>query len=347
MRNGKICEKDFKYIADHYNFSILKNTNVFITGATGLLGSQIICFIDYLNEKADYNTRIFALVRNMDKGKMILRSSSLPDMISLVEGDIKSDFNIMHPVDYIIHGASITESKEFIRHAVETIDIAVNGTINVLEFSRKKNVKSVVYLSSMEAFGITDGNKEVREENLGYIDILNTRSSYPESKRMCECLCASYAEEYNVPVKMVRLSQTFGPGIAYNDTRVAAQFARAVIESQDIILKTEGKTKRPVLYTRDAVSAVLTVLLRGENGKCYTAANPETFKTIRETAEMVAEKIAQNHINVTFNIDNSKEYAPNLNLNLNIDKLRSLGWKPSVGLEEAYRNMIETMRENT
>lgn len=160
---------------------------------------------------------------------------------------------------------------------------------------------------------------------------------------MCENLCACFAAEYGLYAKSVRLTQTFGPGISYSDTRVAAYFARCVIENENIVLKTDGKTKRPILYTRDAVSAILTVLRSGKKSECYTAANPATFATIKETAEMIAEKIAGGKIGILFDIENPAEYAPNLNLNLNVEKLSNIGWKPSVGLESAYRRMIEYM----
>lgn len=198
----------------------------------------------------------------------------------------------------------------------------------------------------MEAFGITDGKKVVRENDLGYIDVLNPRSSYMESKRMCENLCVCFASEYNVPAKMIRLTQTLGAGIDYNDTRVAAYFARCVLEKKDIVLKTKGDTKRPILYTSDAVSAILTVLLKGEIAQVYTAANPETFLTIRETAKMIVNQIAKKSINLKYDIKEVPfEYAPNLNLNLNVDKLCSLDWKPVVDLKTSYERLIEGMRE--
>ena len=162
---------------------------------------------------------------------------------------------------------------------------------------------------------------------------------------MCECLCAGYAAEYDVPVKIARLTQTLGAGINYNDTRVAAQFMRSVLENKDIVLKTEGKTRRPIVYISDAVSGILTVLLKGQNGESYTVANRNTVATIRETAEMIAHTIANDKIKVVFDIDVPKEYAPNLNLNLNLntDKLESLGWKAKINLEESYRRMIENI----
>lgn len=345
MTQSIILTQDFAQIVQNYDFSELKGKSVFVTGSTGLLGSQLVLFMDYLNQIKNYEIKIYALCRSEEKAKCVFGESFL--RIHCVIGDVLNFPQITDSIDYVIHGASITASKEFINHAVETIDIAVNGTLNVLRFAETKNVKSFVYLSSMEAFGVTDGKGEVREEDLGYIDISSPRSSYMESKRMCENLCACFAAEYGLDAKSIRLAQTLGAGIDYNDTRVAAYFARSVIEKTDIVLKTEGKTKRPILYSADAVSAILTVLLKGEKGNVYTAANPATFKTIRETAEMIVDKIAKNTIKLTFEIKEvPAEYAPNLNLNLNIDKLSSLGWKPKVGLQEAYERLVNAMRES-
>ena len=145
---------------------------------------------------------------------------------------------------------------------------------------------------------------------------------------------------------MIRLTQTLGAGIDYNDSRVAAYFARCVLEKTDIVLRTKGATKRPILYSADAISAILTVLLCGQNAQVYTAANPETFVTICETAEMICKKIAHDKIKLTFDIkEPANQYAPTLNLNLNVDKLSSLGWQPLVGLQAAYERLIAGMKE--
>lgn len=151
----------------------------------------------------------------------------------------------------------------------------------------------------MEAFGITDSSLEyVKEDDLGYIDIHNVRSSYSEGKRICECLCSSYAREYNVPVKIARLAQTFGAGIPYEENRVFAQFAKSAINGNDIVLHTAGQSVGNYCYTRDVVKAILLLLIRGNNGEAYTVANPASSITIRGMAEMVAKELADDKIKV-------------------------------------------------
>ena len=71
-----------------------------------------------------------------------------------------------------------------------------------------------------------DDEMPLTEEMQGYVDPLNVRSSYSMGKRMCECMCVSAYKEYGVPVKIARLAQTFGAGIAASDNRVFAQFAK-------------------------------------------------------------------------------------------------------------------------
>lgn len=346
MTKFEILEEDFLSLKKTFDFSSLKNSSVFVTGATGLLGSKILLFLDFLNRTEGFSMKLIGLIRNEEKAKIVFGNSF--QNITFIIGDILKLPEIPQRIDYIIHGASITSSLDFVGKPVETIDIAVNGTMNILRLAQTKAVKSMVYLSSMEVFGITLPDKmTVSEADYGYIDILSTRSSYSESKRLCECLCHSFSKEFSLPVKIARLTQTLGAGIDYNDTRVAAQFARAVIEGHDIVLKTSGATKRPVIYSSDAVSAILTVLLKGSNGQAYIAANEDTFSTIRETAEMIVSEIADDKIKLVFDIkDIPQEYAPNLNLNLNLNTslLRSLGWSPQVGLKQAYQRMIKGMK---
>ena len=319
------------------DFSVFKDSSALITGSTGLIGRALV------KELVSLGAQVYACCRSSQKFKDCFPNNS---NIIPVYGDICTLDTNSIDADYIIHAASTTTSKDFVDKPVETIRTAVGGTLNILDQCKDKKLKGFVYISSMEAFGVTPSdNRDIRETDLGYIDVMSVRSSYSESKRLCENLCASYASEYDVPAKIVRLAQTVGPGVSYTDNRVTVQFARSVIEGKDIVLKTEGKTKRPILYIDDAVAAILTVLLSGKPGECYTAANPDTFCTIRETAKAIIHQIAQDKIKLVFDLDPNAGYAPDICLNLNVDKLKALGWEPKVGLVESYRRLIESLKK--
>ena len=222
---------------------------------------------------------------------------------------------------------------------------AINGTLRLLELARVNPVKSFVYLSSMEVYGTPHSDEKIYEDHPTDLLTTDVRTCYPESKRMCENLCASYASEFGVPTKMIRLTQTFGTGVSYNDGRVFAEFARCVIEKRDIILKTKGETKRSYLYTADAVTAILSVLLHGEKGVAYNAANEETYCSIYEMACMAA-KLCDVPLQVVIaESDNVRAlgYAPTLHMNLSTEKLAQLGWKPRYDLSQMYLRMIRTM----
>ena len=171
---------------------------------------------------------------------------------------------------------------------------------------------------------------------------MSVRSCYPEVKRLCENMCAGYVSQYGVPAKIIRLTQTFGEGVKYDDKRVFAEFARCAVEGRDIVLKTKGETRRNYLYTDDAAEAILTVLDKGVAGEAYNAANEDTYCSIREMAELVAGKCSGGKIKVRIEETDSTKlgYAPTLHMNLDTGKLQALGWHPTIGLEEMYNRLI-------
>lgn len=310
---------------------------ILISGATGLIGQALV------RSLISTDAYVIAAVRNREKAIKLLGKES--ERLKYLVCDITSMKIGVMDVDYIIHAASQTSSKAFVNEPVETIMTAIQGTKNMLDIARKSKVKGFVYLSTMEVYGSPSTNEKIDENHSTNLNTMKVRSCYPESKRMCENLCVSYANEYGVPVKIVRLTQTFGPGVSYDDGRVFAEFARCVIEEKDIILHTKGETRRNYLYIKDAVDAILTVLKKGDIGEAYNAANEETYCSIYEMACLVAEKCANNTIKVIINEaeENQFGYAPVLSMNLDTSKLRELGWMPTCGLERMFNEMIKYM----
>lgn len=342
-----VLREDLEYILDKSGLPLdkMKDSSVLVTGATGLVGSQLTRFLVYANEKLGLGMNVIAMVRSREKAESILGSEICG--LEYFVSEITEPVSYSGKVDFIIHTASITASKMMISAPVETIDTAVTGTKNLLELAKEKNVKSFVYISSMEVYGSFAEEKYVSEDDMGYINPMTIRSNYPLSKRICENMCAAYSAEYNVPAKIARLSQTFGAGILPGENRVFAQFARSAMSGSDIVLHTKGLSEGNYCYTRDTVAAILLIMLEGKNSEAYNVSNENTHITIADMAKMVAEKIADGKIKVIFDIpeDNKFGYAADTKMKLNTEKLCSLGWTPSVNLEEAYRRLIDSMQQ--
>lgn len=326
----------------------------FITGLTGYIGKLITKELLRSPEYQEGQIDIIGLVRHPEKiGEVIGR---VPDAhFTWIEGDCRDDFwkstkleeRLGKPVDYIIHCAAPTSSSYMISNPVETADSIVSGTRNVLELARRLRPKSMVFLSSMEVYGcVPDFGRPRSESELGEISLDAARSCYPLGKRMAEHYCHIYQKEYGIPVKIARLAQTFGRGVLPADHRVYMQFAKAVIEQKDIVLQTSGLSMGNYCAAEDAVSAILLILKKGSNGEAYNVVNEAETRSIREMAELVANQVAQGRIGVKIREEDILKtgYAPHTLLRISGEKLRRLGWRPTKGLVEMYRDMIEELQ---
>lgn len=327
--NNSIFEEDIKNIINDFDMSVFDGKTILVTGATGLIGK--LCVKSLLN--SGYNTQVIALVRDEEKAKNIFGESK---RLTYLVQDINQRINTTRRVDYIIHAASTTSSKDFVEKPVETIYTAINGSRNVLEFAKNKRLEGMVYLSSLEIYGVNE-KENIKEEDYGYIDILNPRSSYSESKKMVETMCISYGTEYGVPVKIARLAQTFGAGVSISDNRVFAQFAKAIINKENIILHTKGETKRNYCYTTDAVRGIFTILTKGENNNAYNVANENSYYSISEMAHLLENEYTKGE----YKIDEvNRGYNPTVKIALNTEKLNALGWEAKVNLKEMFDRLI-------
>lgn len=334
--------KDIKEFAENFSLvELFANSKILITGASGLIGSVLIhCLL-----ALDKNIRVVAPVRNAGKAANMF-SADEQKFIQLIECDIvRYDYSQLEDIDYIVHCAAPTASKFFVEHPVETFDIIYSGTKVLLDYAKKHAVKGFVYLSSLEVYGeIHDDTTPVTEDVQGYLDVMAVRSSYPMAKRAAENLCCLYVSQYGVPAKVARLTQTTGAGIAKDDNRVIAQFARLASQGQDIVLHTTGEAARPYCYTTDAISAILYILIKGSVGEAYNVANEETYISARGMAEYLRENFYHS-INVKVELNDNMGYAPATKQRLSAGKLRGLGWRPQQGLKEIFEKLIAYFNE--
>ncbi len=340
---------DIAVIENYFDQLKFGGSTIMVTGSTGLIGSIIVkSAISYNKNNPSNIIKLVAMARNKDKALSVYKEyfSSAEDAeklgIIFCFQDICSPIDTKIKCDYIIHTANATNSKFLVSNPVEVMDSIYIGTRNVLEYAKNSNAKGAVYLSSMEVFGSVDSKQRITENGLGYVDIQNVRSCYPEGKRLAECMCKAYCSEYGVPVKVARLAQTFGAGVLPSENRVFAQFARSAVKGEDIVLHTTGESMGNYCYTTDAIAAILLLLKKGEWGEAYTVVNEEMTMEIRQMAQLIINEFSNGKGKVVFDIPESNiyGYAATTKMKLSSEKIRQLGWEPKVNMVSAYKRMI-------
>lgn len=338
---NKVQIEDYEQIGelDFLDWEQFRNSTILVTGATGLIGSNLVNAIAYNSSKRGYNIHLVLPVRNITLAKTMFDWTGA----SIISYTLGERLELDDSVDYIVHLASPTSSKFFVEMPVDTMLANIEGYRVLLEWAVNHPVKKFIGLSTMEVYGFPQKEHKVLENELGSFETMNARNSYPIAKIASEALSNSYYVQYGVPTVILRATQTFGPGVKYNDGRVFAQFMRCVIEEKNIVLKSAGLTERSYLYTADAVSAILLSLLKAKPGQSYTIANPDTYCSIRDMAQMVVDELADGRIELVFDVVEDIEklgYAQTLYMDLDVEKIKAFGWRPCTGLREMFVRMM-------
>ena len=311
---NKIRQKDLEELAQNRIFEELNSKSILITGATGLIGSELVLGILCANRLRDLNIKVIALVRNEEKAKKIFEKVIENPNLEIITQDVNQPLIYEGKADYIIHTANTTSSKDFVTTPVETIMTIINGTKNMLDYAKKVGAKSFLYLSSLEVYGTILSETPLKESDYGKLEILSSRNSYPEGKRLAENLCVSYSSEY---------------GLNTN------------VNKTDIVLHTKGETVRNYCYLTDAANALLTILLKGKDKSAYNVANPNTAISIKEMAEIAAKK---GNVTLKYEIDDKERgYNPVVKIILDTAELERLGWRARVDLDEMFERLLLSM----
>lgn len=349
-----IVYDDIKRISvSKLNWYKLEGKTVLVTGATGFIGSFIISAIMERVKSEKSDIRIVAMVRNEEKARKKFENYEPLNRINYIIGDVTEPIKSNLKADYIIHCASNAAPDMYASDPVGTMRINFYGTSNLLDFAKKCGAKKFLYVSTIEVYGKTENIKTISEHDYGYINSLNIRSCYPESKKCCENLTVCYGKQYGVDVCICRLSYIYGAGMSKNDSKVCALFARNVAAGIDIILKSKGEQLRSYTYVSDAITGLLTVLIDGENGEAYNIASSDSRITIADMAKKYCNLFPEKNSRVIFDLPNDDEKAAFsfiANAVLDSAKLESLGWKGEVSLDEGLKyavlDNIELMGEN-
>jgi nucleoside-diphosphate-sugar epimerase len=272
---------------------------VLITGGCGFLGMNL------LKKLATHDKRIIivdnGITSSLTRTKQWIREHNLTDAVSVHNLNItnhnatsvmqKLIDNASHlPVANvdIYHLASIASPPFYKRYAVETLDVGYIGTKNVLELaktlSENKITTKVLYTSTSEVYGDALEHPQ-KESYYGNVNPVGERSCYDESKRIGESLIFSYADKYNIDARIVRIFNTFGPGMSLSDGRVVTEIVKALLLGTQFTVYGNGLQTRTLSYVDDTISMLLQVM----NSTVKTPVNignDENEKTVLEIADI-------------------------------------------------------------
>ena len=364
MQNSRdVINTDLQYICEELNEELISfsGKRVLITGGAGFLGYYLVQSILHWNKQ------------NLDKkpAQLVVYDNFIRGIPGWLE-EIKSDkyldvvkYDVINPLpkdigdfQYIIHAASIASPIYYRLHPIKTMDANIFGLRHLLDYcleqkEKGKGVEGFLFYSTSEIYGDPDSDFIPTPETYrGNVSCTGPRACYDESKRYGETLCINFAQQYNLPIRIVRPFNNYGPGLKITDGRALPDFARNVLDGNDIVLLSDGAPSRTFCYVADAVIGYFKVLIKGHDGEAYNIGIDEPEITIRQLAENVVltanelfgyqgKLVLQTSKDAEYLTDNPNRRCPV------IDKARKdLGYSPKIQLEDGLKRSLLWYADN-
>jgi len=326
----------------------LQGRSVLISGATGLIGSFLVDVLMERNLTENMRCQVIAMGRSEEKAKSRFGQHWDSKWFRFVSWDVNRPLEDENwgKVSWIIHLASNTHPLQYATDPIGTITANIQGLQNMLEFAVRQHAERVAFASSNEIYGENRGDVEFFDEAYcGYIDSNTLRAGYPESKRCGEALCQAYIRQKGMDVVIPRLTRSYGPTILKTDTKAISQFIGKAVAGEDIVLKSAGTQYYSYTYVSDAVSGLLTVLLKGKCGEAYNIADEGSDIMLKDLAAILAETAGKK---VVFEIPDQTEaagYSKATKARLDGSKLKELGWAPRYQISEGVKRTIQILKK--
>lgn len=326
-----------------------KNKNVFVTGATGFIGSHIVD--ELMNME---NVNVIVLVK--DELKLIKAFSQYLDSsrFQYIVQDIVEPIPLdTQKIDYIFHAAGPMERSIIDNYPVNVISPNIIGTINCFELLKRQKENfnyggRLILFSSVSIYANYDCNDRVVSERDSEITeaLGGSNNAYSQSKRMSEVIAQAYKKQFGIDYVVARFSTVYGNTRFIPDTAFF-DFIKKAISGENIVICHAGMPRRDNIYIDDAVSGVLTVALKGISGEVYNISSNgdgDNYLSIDEIAERIA-KIAERLFGSQTRVFIPKsDSGRKPGLKLDNWKLRKLGWSLQTKADEGLKMTLEEIK---
>lgn len=308
--------------------------NILITGGAGFMGSNFVRFM--VNKYPQYN------FINYDKLTYAADLKNLKDIenkrnYKFVKGDV-CDFKLLAKllknIDYVVHLAAESHVDNSIGNSLIFTTSNTYGTHVLLEAARLNKIKKFIHVSTDEVYG------DIEEGSFKEDSILNPNNPYSASKAGAEMIVRSYYKTYKIPIIIVRGNNVFGP--CQYPEKIIPAFITRLLENKKIQLHGNGSNIRTYIYVEDFSIALDTIFSKGKDGEIYNIGTCDE-KSNLDVAKMLLNKLGKDESYIEFVKDrpfNDKRY------NIDITKIKSLGWKQQYSFENALNETIKWYKDN-
>lgn len=330
---NRIIEEDtnfiFTQLKNIVDLSKLNNSNILITGGTGLFGKSILDALIFMHNF--YEFKITVLSRNKNNFLFNYPKYNL-EFINFISGDIRNFDCKRQDFDYIIHAATPASAKLEEENPKEMYSVILEGTKNIIDIAKDMNVKKLLFTSSGAVYGEQYQSIKSFKEDYQGIPI----TYYGKAKKISENIFLNS----NINVSIARCFAVTGPHLNLNIHFAIGNFIKDAIENRDIIINGDGRPLRSYLYTADLVIWLLAILLKSENKSIYNVGGRNGI-SIYDLAKKVSKQVN----NYTGKVDiltksnynyPTPKYIPN-----NKKIIKELGVKENYTLDEAIKRTIE------
>lgn len=323
-----------------------ENKTVLITGASGLIGSNLV---DRLMQSCV--AKLIVTGRSKSKMEKTFSDYCGNKVFQVIEHDASMPYpKEIKDVDYIFHAAGPMERNIVMNYPVSVILPNVLGTINTMEFLRKQEAETgrkgrAIIFSSVTVYNNPTKEDYVAvEEETSFAQSLDAATAcYSESKRMSEVIAKSYVKQHGVDAVIARFSTVYGPTRNVPDTAFY-EFIKKSIAGEDITVNSNAAPRRDNIFVDDAIEGLLTLTLKGISGEAYNvSSNGElgNYAAVDEIAQVAASH-SYKGCNVSFK---NKVQCNKAGLQLDNNKLKQLGWYVRHSLDEGVVNTIKSMNQ--
>ena len=272
----------------------LAGKTVLITGGSGFIGNYLVGTLLHLNQTRlrNHHVKIVSVDNLLIGSKRPLMGLKNYDKFKFIQHDVIKPFSFRGKVDYVIHAAGIASPVYYRKYPLETIEVGTTGTKNFLDLARQKGANKFLFFSSSEIYGDPHPDYVPTPETYtGNVSSVGPRACYDESKRLAETLCITYHQIYQVPAKIVRLFNVYGPGMKHTDYRVIPTFIYRGLKKRSLPVHDRGIQTRTFCYITDALTGMLKVLISGRPGEVYNIGNTTPEISMHDLALIVARLI--------------------------------------------------------